>query len=102
MKFEKILIISAIVALLLVGFVWYEYSKANKNYNDNLEDPYINKINSCTSSGGTVQVASCCAGVDEFPNTCLIGACGCGPGNTKEIRTCNCGENKCWDGEKCK
>ena len=101
MKFEKYLIISIVLALLLVGYVGYGYSQKEMG-NDNLEDPYIKQITGCVNSGGTEQLSPCCKGVNEFPNTCLIGACGCGPGNTKEIRTCNCGETKCWDGEKCK
>jgi hypothetical protein len=56
----------------------------------------------CTSTGGTVVTAMCCNSVEEeFPNTCLVGACGCSPENSHEINTCDCGEGKCFDGEKC-
>jgi hypothetical protein len=96
MKFEKSIIVGVILALLLVGFVWYGYSTANQSSNG--ED----KSALCTGSGGTIEVAFCCSGADEFPNTCSIGACGCSLENSKEIRTCNCGEDKCWDGERCK
>jgi hypothetical protein len=54
----------------------------------------------CTASGGTVTNRLCCKSADDFPNTCLIGACGCSPDNSKEIKVCDCGEGKCWDSTK--
>jgi membrane-bound inhibitor of C-type lysozyme len=59
------------------------------------------KEKSCLNSGGAVTTASCCQTASDFPNTCLIGACGCSPDNSKEIKTCNCGTDKCFNGEKC-
>jgi hypothetical protein len=56
---------------------------------------------SCKSSGGTVSTGLCCQSVSDFPNTCLIGACGCSPGNSHEIKTCECPEGKCFDGNQC-
>jgi len=50
----------------------------------------------CTNSGGTVTIQSCCQSVDDFPNTCLIGACGCSPTNSHNVKICDCGEGKCW------
>jgi hypothetical protein len=45
----------------------------------------------CTSTGGTVTPASCCAnGVASFPDTCAIGACGCPPASSVTIMTCSC------------
>lgn len=54
----------------------------------------------CTSTGGTVVPASCCASVSDFPNTCLIGACGCAPENSHSVDICDCGADMCWDDEK--
>jgi len=54
----------------------------------------------CAASGGTVRTQLCCKAVDEFPNTCLIGGCGCSPTDSKEVKVCDCGENKCWDNVK--
>lgn len=46
----------------------------------------------CTSTGGTVTTASCCAnGVASFPDTCVIGACGCPPASSVTIMICSCG-----------
>ena len=56
---------------------------------------------SCTDSGGTVSTSSCCKVVNDFPNLCAIGACGCSPADSKEVKICNCGENKCFNGKKC-
>jgi len=45
----------------------------------------------CTSTGGTVGTSFCCANVISFPDSCAIGACGCGPANaTTAIPVCNC------------
>jgi len=55
----------------------------------------------CTDSGGTVTTMTCCKAVSDFPNTCLIGACGCSAENSHEVKACNCGEGKCWDSTKC-
>lgn len=45
----------------------------------------------CTSSGGTITTASCCAnGAAAFPDTCAVGACGCSPAGSVTIMICNC------------
>lgn len=51
----------------------------------------------CTDSGGTVKTQSCCNSVGDFPNTCSIGACGCSPTNSHEVKVCDCGEGNCWN-----
>jgi hypothetical protein len=55
----------------------------------------------CLSSGGQATSSLCCKSADDFPNTCLVGACGCSPDNSKSIKTCDCGEGKCFDGATC-
>lgn len=55
----------------------------------------------CTDSGGAVTTASCCLSASDFPDTCLIGACGCSPQNSHEVRTCDCGEGKCFNSSAC-
>jgi len=54
----------------------------------------------CIASGGTVKTQLCCKAVDDFPNTCLIGGCGCSSDNSHNVKICDCGENKCWDNVK--
>jgi len=51
----------------------------------------------CENSGGTVKTQLCCNSVNDFPDTCLIGACGCSPNDSHEVKVCDCGEGKCWD-----
>jgi hypothetical protein len=55
----------------------------------------------CINSGGTVKTSSCCKAVSDFPNTCLIGACGCAPTSSHEVKVCECPEGKCFDGNTC-
>lgn len=57
--------------------------------------------NPCTAAGGTIATQKCCSSASDYPNTCAIGACGCGPADSKDVATCNCGAGKCWDGKDC-
>jgi uncharacterized protein YceK len=59
------------------------------------------KEQACTSSGGTVKTSLCCESVSDFPNTCLIGACGCSPENSHGVKVCECPGSKCFDGNTC-
>lgn len=55
----------------------------------------------CLISGGKVSVSLCCKLSNNFPDSCLIGACGCSPDNSREIKICDCGIDKCFNGIKC-
>ncbi|MGC9310308.1 MAG: hypothetical protein ACP5E4_01135 [Candidatus Aenigmatarchaeota archaeon] len=55
----------------------------------------------CINSGGVVTTSLCCKSAGAFPNTCVIGACGCSPENSHEVDFCECGGGKCFDGQKC-
>lgn len=55
----------------------------------------------CLDAGGKVATSSCCKIAGDFPNLCLIGSCGCSFENSKEVKTCECGEGKCFDGTTC-
>ena len=59
------------------------------------------KEQACMNSGGTVGTMSCCLSVNDFPNLCNIGACGCSPENSHEVKVCNCREGYCFNGEEC-
>jgi len=59
------------------------------------------KEQSCLLSGGTIEASLCCASTSDFPNLCLIGACGCSPTNSHQVKKCNCGEDKCFNGTEC-
>jgi len=55
----------------------------------------------CRNSGGTVASALCCASASDYPNTCLIGACGCAPDASHAVSVCDCGDGRCFDGTSC-
>jgi len=55
----------------------------------------------CINSGGNVTTQLCCQSANDFPNTCLVGACGCSSGNSHEIKVCSCPEDECFDGSQC-
>ncbi|HET7373721.1 MAG TPA: hypothetical protein VFJ20_10055 [Gemmatimonadaceae bacterium] len=52
--------------------------------------------NACTSTGGTIEMRSCCSSSNDFPDLCLTGACGCSPQNSKMIQVCACPQGKCY------
>jgi len=62
----------------------------------------INKEQACSLSGGTITTSLCCQATGDFPNTCLIGACGCSPEYSHEVKTCDCGADQCFNGIFCK
>ncbi len=55
----------------------------------------------CLTSGGSVSTAMCCAATGDFPDTCGIGACGCPPDASHDVRVCDCGSARCFDGSAC-
>ena len=59
------------------------------------------KEQACIDSGGTVTTSMCCKNTDDFPNFCIIGPCGCSPENSHEVKICDCGLDKCFDGTEC-
>jgi hypothetical protein len=50
----------------------------------------------CTDTGGTVSSAECCESAGNFPDTCLIGACGCPASGSHTVDTCQCPSGKCY------
>jgi hypothetical protein len=59
------------------------------------------KEGACIQSGGTVSTALCCKSVGDFPNLCVIGPCGCSPDNSHEVKICDCGSDRCFNGQEC-
>ena len=55
----------------------------------------------CTSSGGRIELASCCGNVGDYPNTCAIGACGCAPQDSHQVKICTCLMGQCFNGQTC-
>ena len=61
----------------------------------------IGASQACLISGGRIAASLCCKSAGDFPNSCLVGACGCSSDNSKAIMICECGEGKCFDGTEC-
>jgi len=94
--FGKIFLVLAILIFIL-AIILVVLNTKNKKQIEVVQEKAIN----CTMSGGQIVDASCCLSASDFPNTCLIGACGCAPENSHQIKICDCGEDKCFDGQKC-
>ena len=84
---KKILIVIALLVVVVLGG-WIYLS--------------FNQERACSLSGGTVTSFSCCRATGDFPNSCLVGACACSPKNSHEVKTCDCGADKCFDGLFCR
>lgn len=88
---KKILIIIVLVIIIVAGYFLY-----NKFF----KPPFSEEEKACVDSGGKLSTSLCCGQTKDFPNTCLIGACGCSPENSHEIKICDCGDG-CWNGTEC-
>jgi len=55
----------------------------------------------CVNSGGKISTSLCCKSTGDFPNLCLIGPCGCSPENSHQVKICDCGPDKCFNGSEC-
>ncbi len=42
----------------------------------------------CAPTGGKVEPLVCCASAGDFPNSCLVGACGCDPTSGHTVTVC--------------
>ncbi|GEM_PF-3146077 len=85
------------VALLASAFLLF------KIYGEIEESGYVSqKEKACIESGGKVVYITCYCKTKDFPNTCSIGYCTCQPWEPGyKIKICDCGPDKCFDGEKC-
>jgi hypothetical protein len=83
---KKIIFTLVIIAVILgIGFWFYQTKKEQ----------------TCVLSGGSIKTSLCCNLTGDFPNSCLIGACGCSPANSHQVKNCDCGEGKCFNGHIC-
>ena len=90
MKWLVWLITGIVIVAAIIIFLFYPTSPSV---------PEADKA--CINAGGTVKTQQCCKSASDFPNSCLIGACGCSLENSHEVKVCDCGKGKCWDGTKC-
>lgn len=92
--------ISAVIATILMLLITIALAGTAYLYITNTFTP-SNIAKSCTDSGGTIGSNLCCLSSGDFPNSCLIGACGCSPLNSHSVKTCECPTGQCFDGTKC-
>ncbi|XOB40359.1 MAG: hypothetical protein ACKKMR_03570 [Candidatus Nealsonbacteria bacterium] len=88
-------IIAIIVIIIVAGLGYWIYQSTLA------PEELTEKEQACINSGGEVLTSLCCKATGDFPNLCLIGPCGCSPENSHEIKVCDCGEKKCFDGNTC-
>ena len=88
---KKIIIL--IIIIIAVGLGYWIYQSISM--------PREIKERACLRSGGQVTTSLCCKLTSDYPNLCLIGACGCSPENSHQVKICDCGEDKCFDGSGC-
>lgn len=98
--FQKIYFV-IIIILVVLTLIIVIYTFVNKNKESALEEGFDESLIACQMSGGQVATSSCCLSATDYPNTCLIGACGCAPENSHEIKICDCGVDKCFNGNEC-
>lgn len=66
-----------------------------------VSDAAANNAALCTATGGTIKTQTCCASTSDFPNSCLVGACGCDPATGHDISVCICPTGCFVPGEGC-
>ena len=99
-KIFLVIIIVIIAGVALWAAFWPFKSQAPEDYKEPADEP-AGEERACVDSGGTVSTALCCGSTGDFPDNCAIGACGCAPEYSHQVKFCGCGEGKCFDGKKC-
>ena len=95
MSRKIILLVIAIIIIVVTGYWIYQTTLAPER---ELE---LSQEQVCINSGGIVRTAMCCKSSGDFPNLCLIGSCGCSLENSHQVKICNCGPGKCFNGKEC-
>jgi len=76
-------------------------AETKENCSQDCKTGATEKEQSCIDSGGQVSTSLCCGLTNDFPNLCLIGPCGCSPTDSHQVKICDCGPNKCFNGTEC-
>lgn len=92
---SKKIILIIIAVIVVAGVGWWVYQSKLKP--EGLSDTE----KSCLNSGGKISTSLCCKSVSNFSNLCLTGVCGCPSADSHQVKICDCGENECFDGQKC-
>jgi eight-cysteine-cluster-containing protein len=91
-------IIVIIIIIIVVGLGYWVYQSAITPITP---EGLTKEEKACLNFGGQVSTSLCCKSTNDFPNLCLIGACGCSPENSHQVKICDCGPDKCFDGKEC-
>ncbi|XOB41836.1 MAG: hypothetical protein ACKKMS_00330 [Candidatus Nealsonbacteria bacterium] len=89
------IIIAIIIIIVIVGLGYWIYQSTIT------PEELSGKEQTCVDSGGQVSISLCCKATGDFPNLCLIGPCGCSPDNSHQVKICDCGPDKCFNGSEC-
>jgi hypothetical protein len=103
---KKVILIAIILILLICVGIGIILEKNSVKYSESAKKAIENKMMSgkeekCLNSGGKVSIVFCCKSAGDFPNTCLTETCDCLSKDSYEIKVCECGLERCFDGEKC-
>ena len=88
-------IIAIIIIIIVAGLGYWLYQSITAS------EELTEKEEACINSGGEVRTSLCCESTEDYPNLCLIGPCGCSSDNSHEVKICDCGDDKCFDGNEC-
>jgi predicted DNA-binding antitoxin AbrB/MazE fold protein len=73
----------------------------NKTVKNETEEGNETAEQKCINSGGNAIMSTCSYNISNFYNTCPIGTCPPGENNSYPVKICDCGVDKCFNGEKC-
>ena len=88
-------IIAVIILIVVVGLGYWFYQSTLA------PEELTEKEQACIDSGGEITTTLCCESTGDFPDLCVVGACSCVPEDSHEVKTCDCGTDKCFDGDEC-
>jgi len=88
-------IITIIIIIIVAGLGYWIYQSTTT------PEGVTEIKQACLDSGGEVSTSLCCKATSDFPNLCLVGPCGCSPENSHEVKICDCGTDKCFNGSEC-
>ena len=91
-------IITIIIIIIAAGLGYWIYQSSEPLVP---KESIIEQEQACLDAGGQVSISLCCKSASDFPNSCLIGPCGCSPDNSHQVKVCDCGPDKCFNRNKC-
>lgn len=104
-KIFSIIVLVVIVAAALWAFWLFKAETPSEKLPETPKNEQnreaAEKEKACVDSGGIVTAALCCQSAEDFPDSCAIGACGCAPEYSHQVKFCGCGDGKCFEKNAC-